>query len=59
MEGKMAKKRDQNEVWCLKNVTTEESQLFWKNWCASQWGMPTFAHMRLCVEAQRGAEAEG
>jgi hypothetical protein len=53
----MALKTDRNEIWCRKNITTEESQLFWQNWCQTQWGMPTFAVMRFFIENLRTHKA--
>lgn len=53
------KKSDPNEVWCRKNVTADESASFWKHWCETQWGMPTFEIMRRCVVARRAIAAVG
>lgn len=46
-----------NQAWCKKNVTTAEHDEFWKNWCQTQWGMPTFTDKRRFVEALRARRA--
>lgn len=52
------KKSDPDEIWVRQNATPDESATFWKGWCDSQWGMPTFNIMRQCVMAQRAAIAK-
>lgn len=49
----MAKRADKHEAWCRKNISSEESQKFWAHWCETQWGMPDFVTMRLCIETYR------